>query len=84
MEYLSNLARFIIAGKFLPRENIMAEVFSVANDTPKTTKAAGIAGAIATAIAWAMSQFFGIDMAAGIEGAIATVAATMLAWFRKE
>lgn len=58
--------------------------FSATNDTPKTVKAAGIAGAIATAIAWVASQFFGIDLTAGIEGAIATVAATLLAWFRNE
>ncbi len=62
----------------------MEQVFSTTNDTPKTVKAAGIAGAIATAIAWVASQFFGIDLTAGIEGAIATVAATILAWLRKE
>ncbi len=53
-------------------------------DTPKTVKAGGIAGAIATAIAWAAFTFFGVDLAAGIEGAIATIAATVIAFFRKE
>lgn len=67
------------------RRHIMAETaFSMTNDTPKTVKAGGIAGAIATAIAWALSQFFGIEMAAGIEGAIATVAATLIAFFKNE
>lgn len=46
--------------------------------------AAGVAGALATLVAWASAEFTGVDIPAGVEGALTTIFAAGAAFFRRD